>query len=191
MSRDRPSSPARPGVTIVELVFVVVVMSILAAIALPRVNLHRFRIDAAMRGVQTTLQQAHRAAVLRQHDVVASFDVPGRRVCVIDDVNNNGAADAGERVRWTTLDDGVRFATPPAGIAGGAIAPVAGSNLVSVGGLPSVIYRRDGSASSEVQAFITSSRPNPTDFRALSVTRSTGRVDWYRYTGSAWARGLT
>lgn len=191
MSPVRSSSFMRPGFSMIELIFVVIIMSLLTAIALPRVNLHRFRIEAAMRGVQTTFQQSHRAAVMHQHDVIVSFDVSGRRIRVINDINNNGEVDAYERVLWKSLDDGVRFAIPPAGVAGGSAAAVAGSNLVSVAGLPSVIYRRDGSASTDVQAFITSTRPNATDFRAVSVTRSTGRADWYRYTGAGWARGLT
>src|ERR1700680_3668562 len=114
------------GFTLFELVIVMSIISILAAITLPRVNLHQFRIDAGIRTVQAALQVSQRYAVQRQHDVIVSFDVPGGRVLIIDDENNNGAADPGEKVMVRPLEDGVRFATPPAAIGSGTGAGVAG-----------------------------------------------------------------
>lgn len=172
----------------VELMFAVAVISIIALFGVPRVNLHRFRLDAAVRVLQTTLQQAEREAVKRQHNFVVGFDVTGKRVRILDDQNNNNTADATERVLWRTLDDGIKFATPPAGFNGGAAVSVTGTKLTTVSGYPSVIYRRDGAASTDLQLYITSTRNQNGDFRLLSVTRATGRVDWYRY-GSGWKRG--
>jgi hypothetical protein len=115
--------------------------------------------------------------------------VPGNRVLIIDDQDNNGAADAGEKVMIRPLEDGVRFATPPAAIGSGTVAAVAGAGLKPIGGYPSVIFHRDGATSSEVQTYITSTRPNATDFKALSVTKSTGHVDYYSYSTGTWKRG--
>ena len=42
-----------------------------------------------------------------------AFDVANQRVYVIDDVNNNLAADPGERVTSATFQDGVIFGAPP------------------------------------------------------------------------------
>jgi type II secretory pathway pseudopilin PulG len=168
---------------------VVVIISILAAVALPRVNLHQFRIDAGVRTVQGALQQATRYSVQRQHDIVVCFDIAGKRVMTIDDRNNNGAIDADEKVSWRPLEDGVRFAAPPAAIGTNPVAAVAGNNLQLVNTYPSVIFHRDGATSSDVQVYITSTRPDPTDFKALSVTQSTGRVDYYSYRTGAWVRG--
>jgi prepilin-type N-terminal cleavage/methylation domain-containing protein len=177
------------GFSLIELLIVISIMSVLAAIALPKINLHQFRIDAGVRVVQGAMQQAERYAVQRQHDIIISFDVPGKRILIIDDQNNNAAADAGEKVMVRVLEDGVRFASPPAAIGGGAVAAVAGAGLVPIGGYPSITFHRDGATSTALQVYITSTRPNATDFKALNVTQSTGHVDYYSYTTGTWKRG--
>lgn len=179
----------RRGMTVFELLVVMAVMSVLAAIALPKINLHQFRIDAGVRSVQGALMQSERYAVQRQHDMIVSFDIPGGRVLIIDDQNNNGAADPGEKVMIRPLEDGVRFLAPPAAIGGGVVAAVAGATLQTLGGYPSIIFHRDGATSSDLQVYITSTRPNATDFKALNVTKSTGHVDYYSYSTGTWQRG--
>ncbi len=177
------------GFTIFELLVTLAFMSILAAIALPRINLHQFRVDAGVRLVQGALQQGVRYAVQRQHDVYISFDIPGKRLVTVDDRNNNGVADAGEKVQWRQLEDGIRFAVPPAPIPGNPSGAVAGTNIKTINGLPSIIFRRDGAASTDLQVYITSTRPDAGDFKSLSVTRSTGHVDYYSYRAGTWVRG--
>jgi hypothetical protein len=121
--------------------------------------------------------------------MIVSFDVPGNRVLLIDDLNNNGATDPGEKVMVRPLEDFIRFAVPPAAIGGGTVAAVAGAKLQTLGGYPSIIFHRDGATSSDAQIYITSSRPNATDFKGLSVTQSTGHVDYYSYSTGTWKRG--
>lgn len=177
------------GFTIFELLITIAIISVLAAIMLPKVNLHQFRIDAGVRQVQGALMQGERYAVQRQHDMVVSFDVAGKRVLVIDDQNNNGAKDPAEKQLVRPLEDGVRFLAPPAAINGGTVAAVAGSKLQTLGGYPSIIFHRDGATSTDLQIYITSTRPNATDFKGLTVTQSTGRVDYYSYRSGSWKRG--
>ena len=178
------------GYTIFELLVVLSIISILAAVALPKVSLHQFRVDAGVRLTQSALQQAARFAVQRQHNVYVSFDLAGNRVLTVDDKNNNGVADPDERLIWRPLEDGVRFATPPKPIGANALAPVAGANLKpGTNGWPTITFRSDGAASSDLQVYITSTRPDPTDFKALSVTQSTAHVDYYSYRVNNWVRG--
>ena len=125
----------------------------------------------------------------RQHDMIVSFDVPGKRVLLIDDQNNNGAADPTEKVLVRPLEDGVRFLAPPAAINAGAVAAVAGAKLKDSGGYPSIIFHRDGATSTDLQVYITSTRPDAIDFKALTVTQTTGHVNYYSYRTGSWKRG--
>ena len=188
-SQTDPKVGGPRGFTIIELVATMGIMSVLAAVALPKINLHQFRIDAGVRAVQVSLLQAERFAVQRQHDMIVSFDIPGNRVLLIDDQNNNATADPTEKVLVRPLEDGVRFLAPTVAINGGTVAAVAGARVRTVGGYPSITFHSDGATSTDLQVYITSTRPDATDFKGLSVTQSTGHVDYYGYTTGAWKRG--
>jgi len=169
-----------------ELLIVVSIVGILAALAFPRLRSVQYDADAAMQTVRSALQQAQRFAIVRQTDVMVSFDTAGKRVRIVYDVNNNHQYDAGEEIHWKSLEAGERFIVPPSGVQMAGGAPVVGSNLAMRDNYPTVYYHRDGAVSSELELYMSSYRPNTSDMRAIHVRQATGRVQFYRYNGSTW-----
>ena len=182
-------SSRRSGFSAVELLIVCAIVGIFATLAYPRVNFTQFQVDSGARTVRVSLQNAERLAVTRQYDVVVSFDVPNKRIRVVEDGNNNDVVDNGERVTYAALEDGVHFKTPPAGLSGPVAGPVIGSNLKNVDGMPTIVFRRDGAASSDLEIYLASSKELPNDWRAIQVVQATGRTDWYRYLNNLWKAG--
>lgn len=187
-SRTPTMRRSRAGVTLIELMLVVTIIAILAGFAIPRLDFIRYRSDAAARGVIGALQGAQRTAITRQHDVLVSFDEAQRRFRVVEDANNNGRHDPAERLAWRTLAENTQFGTPatPITTRGGAIV---GRDIRTLDGMPTIVFRRDGSASGDSEIYFTSPRNRPTDFRAVIITESTGRAEWMRWNGDAWVRG--
>lgn len=165
-------------------------IAIVSTWAWPRLNATQYRMDGNVRLTRMALQNAQRLAITRQFDVIVSFDVSTNRIRVLEDGNNNQAADAGERVLYRALEDGAVFDTPPAGMGGCATTTeVCGSNIRTIDGMPSIIFRRDGAASTDLEVYITSSRALNDDYRGVSVIQATGRTDWMKYIGGTWRKG--
>jgi prepilin-type N-terminal cleavage/methylation domain-containing protein len=182
----------RRAFTLVEMLVVIVVVGLLVAIAAPRIDVQKFRVNAAMRAVGTTLLAAQRFAVTRQHDIVVAFDTAANALRIVDDVNNNNQAEPGEHQRVVALDGIVfglggapRYETWPG--------PVSFTRRFA--GLPAVTFRRDGSASQAGAAYLTTPRATTApghggDTRAIVIDRATARVSWYRASPPAWQRGF-
>ena len=84
--------------TIIELLMVMIILGVVAAIAVPRIDMNAYRADAAARAVRGVLQIAQRSAITRQSNVVVTFDSTNHRMTVLEDNNDNGTADPGERL---------------------------------------------------------------------------------------------
>ncbi len=179
----------RAGYTLIEILIVITLIGIMVRVAVPKVNVNKYRTDAAARVVRGALQQAGRLSVQRQFDVLVVFDLTLNGVNIIEDNNNNGVVDAGERIMYKALEEGVRFAVPAQGISGSVTSAVSGAAVKTINSQPKVTFHRDGAASTDLQVYMTSKANGPTDFRAISLVQSTGRTDWYRYSGTAWIAG--
>lgn len=186
-------TPGEHGVTLVELVMVLVLIGIVATFALPRLDVAHYQIDAGMQGVGTSCLAAQQLAVTRQHDVAIQFDVPRSLLRIHSDANNNGLIEPTEHVRVVSLGEGVRF-----GATGAPARPI-GSGPVTFtkqwGGLPAVVFHRNGSASEAGGIYLTSARAlrdpaRQSDTRVLEIDRGTGRASWFRWKSGAWQRGF-
>jgi prepilin-type N-terminal cleavage/methylation domain-containing protein len=181
------------GVTLVELLTVITIIGIITAIALPRIDLTRMRVDAAMQSLGTTMLASQRLAVSRGHDIVVMFDAANSSIRIHEDVDGDATINGTERVRAVSLGDQVIYGT------GGAAAhPVGAGPITFAGtreGLSAVVFHRSGSASEFGGVYLTSRRAelsagHAKDTRVLEIERSTGRTSWFRYTDSGWLRGF-
>lgn len=183
----RRRSGLKRGFSLIEMLMVVALIAIVVTWALPKFSIARYRADAAGRLVRSLLQDGQRNAITRQSDVIISFDTTGHRIRIVQDVNNNGAIDAGELVQYRQLAEGAKYTTPSwAGPKGTIPSGSVTGTMITVSSLPSVIFRRDGSASTDLEVYVTMRDAVKVEFRAVTLTASTGRTAMYKWNGQAW-----
>ncbi len=173
------------GFTLIEIVIVMVMMGAMLALAIPRLNLQRYRTDAAVQGLRSVLMQAQRTALVRQYDVVISIDTAHHALQWWEDANNDGIIESNEHTRTYPLNDAVRFAIPPIGVDSVVHSSVVGAHLGVLNGLPTVTFHRDGAATTSLELYIAGPADNGVTYRAVLLTQGTGRTDWYLYNAQA------
>ena len=183
----------RRGLTLIEMVMVLVIIGIMAKITLPNFNINRYRADGAGRLARVILQEAERNAITRQSNVIVSLDANYNRFRVVQDYNNNDTINTTDLVTWRNMGEGAVFAKPAWAGAVGAdsttpTAAFAGAGLVTVSGLPTVIFLRSGSLSTNFYVYVTTRVNVPTEYREVICIASTGRCDLYKYNGKGWVR---
>lgn len=180
--------PRRGGFTTLELLIVIVVLGILAAFAMPRVDVLSHRVETTERQLALTLLRAQQMAVVRQHDVNVLFDTAARRLILHADVNGNRQRDAGEMEWFIPLEPGVEF------IRGAAPKGPPGDSIIGfkrkIGQLPVLTYHRSGSASEAGGFYVgtkfSASGQKPKQARALVVDRGTGLVRRFQLREGTW-----
>lgn len=181
----------RVGFTLIEMLSVVVILGLMTAFIAPRIDLMRYRMNSATQVMGTSILAAQRQALTQQHNVIVYFDAANRRIRIHEDRNNNAAIDGAEHVRAVNLGDNVVFGR------GGATAMAMGSGPIAiakqVGGLPAVVFHRDGSASETGGFYITSISAErdgirPQDSRAVLIAQATGRATWFRIIDGNWVK---
>ncbi|HET7632068.1 MAG TPA: prepilin-type N-terminal cleavage/methylation domain-containing protein [Gemmatimonadaceae bacterium] len=182
---SRPRRALRPGWTLIEITVVLVILAVVVALAVPRLNFQKYRTDAAVQGLRAVFQQAQRTALLRQYDVIVAIDTVHNTVLWYEDANSDGVVQSTEHKREYPLTDGVTFAVPPVGIDSTVHTSVVGSQLGTLDGLPSVTFHRDGAATSDLELYIAGPANPTVTYRAVRLVQGTGRTDYYRFNTDA------
>ncbi len=187
----------RRGFTLVEMLIVIPMMAIVAAIALPRVNVSRIQSKSSIQALGTTMLAMQREAISRQHNIVVMVDTAQRQLRVLYDANDNLAINNGERVRGIPLGDGIQFgrpATVPVRTFGGAAVNFTTQETTT--SLPAIVFFRNGSAREFGGVYLTTrlALAGDPDHRnetwAMEMIRATGRSEWMRWNGTTWMRGF-
>jgi prepilin-type N-terminal cleavage/methylation domain-containing protein len=175
----------RTGFTLIELVIVMTIAGIVAGMAIPRINISNYRADAAAQQVRSVFTTAQRTSLTRQYDIIVSVDTIKGGLRIAEDVNNSGTIEVSEWKFWRPPGEGNRFARPSKGVyVASPSASVVGGTLKHVDALPSIVFHRDGSTSSEAEIYMSSTYKGRVDFRAITLTRSTGRAEVFRLAGT-------
>jgi prepilin-type N-terminal cleavage/methylation domain-containing protein len=195
MLRPSVSSSGSRGVTLIELMIVLTLVSVLTGIVLWKIDIARYQINGDQQVVGTALIASQRQAIAKQHNVVVIFDDAHHEMRIVSDDNNNGQLDPGENVRSISLGDRVRYGLGSASPMAWGASPISFTVTEGSTGLPAVIFYRNGSASESRGVYLASTRAltDPAyvrDVRAIHVERATGRVEWWHYDGSTWLRGF-
>jgi len=180
--------PARrsAGFTLVELLYVLVIVGILVGVAAPMLDVDRFRLNSAVIEMATELMAAQRSAILRGHNVVVAIDQSGNRLRVHTDENNDGMIQSTERWKVVELPDGVAFGLEGAPKLLGVRPPF--NFKKKQGTYPSITFHRNGSASESGLFYLTGTgggaRAN--NSRAVEVIRSSAKVRCWSYDSGSW-----
>ncbi len=187
----------RRGVTLIEILIVVTIISIILAVSIPRLNVSRIRSKSAVTSIGTTMLALQREAIAKQHNILVLIATSPRQIQVVYDSNNNERWDNNERERPIPLGEEIVFGKPSSVTARpfGANA-VNFTNTDGTTGLPAIVLYRDGSAKEYGGIYLSTAKAiagaanHQGETWAMEMIRATGRPEWYRWNGTTWLRGF-
>ncbi len=166
------------GFSTAELTVSLVLMGIALAVGVQRVDSTVWKLDAAARDVAQRARMARALAVLKQHNVILTFDAQDRVVILHEDSNNDGQVSSDERLTRYYLEKGISFTLGSAP----AYADYGDDPITFYDA--SVTFLRNGSASEEGAVYIA--KQSGYKARAVVIARATGYTQMRRYNGSGW-----
>lgn len=177
---------ARSGFTLVELIYVMIIVSVLAGVAVPLLDVSRFRLNSAVVEAATELMAAQRSAVLRGHDVIVAVDQSGYRLRIHLDANNDRLIQPTESWKVMQLGDGVTFARSGAPKLSTSTAAVTFTQ--KQGEYPAVTFHRNGGASERGIIYLNARGGGAQggNQRAVEVIRSTAKIKCWSYSTGTW-----
>lgn len=178
---------SRRGFTLVEVLLVLAIVGIIITIAAPALSPDRWRSDGAVQSVAIAMNAAQRTAVLRQHDVVMTFDLNGDVIQVHHDTNNDGTVDSGENTRLIDMPETIGFANSGADQLPQGSGPI---SWASGSDDPTLTFYRNGSTSTEGVVYLSPVRGRKASVaksaRAVTVERATGVVRCWSFRNGSW-----
>jgi len=181
------SRGARRGFTLPEVLLVLAIVGIIMSIAAPAFSPDRWRSDGALQTVAIAMNSAQRAAVLRQHDMVMTFDMDGDVILLHADQNNDGSVNGGEATKTLDMPETIGFANSGAPELSQGSGPISWDTS---GSDPVLTFHRNGSASEEGAIYLSPVRGRKAavaeSARAITIERATGVVRCWSYRTSAW-----
>jgi prepilin-type N-terminal cleavage/methylation domain-containing protein len=192
ITRGRAEARLRRGVTLIEMLIVVTVLGIAAAITYSRIDTTAQQLRGDMQMLASSLTAAQREALAKQHNVIVIFDTVDMALQIVLDANNNRGRDEDERVRTVTLGNKVVFARGSAPARSFGASPLSITTVVDA--KPAIIFSRNGAASTSGGLYLSTRRAieDPARFgeetHAISIERATGSIGWWSFAGLEWRR---
>lgn len=183
-----PSARSLRGFTLVEILFVIALIGIVAGFAVTRVSFWGYRMDANIRLMQNVIIGAQQTAITKNVAVQVMFDANNHRLRILQDYNDNGVMDATDTVRYRPLADGAQLQSPPTTIDAVAAAYMTGAGVVETGNPLQRAIRigPNGALSGDAVIYIGSPRRVAEDFRALTIVGATARTGFWSNGGGSW-----
>ena len=174
------------GLTLIEVITTMVILAIVVVTAVPNFSLWRdnYQIRSESDHVLMDLLMARTTAIKNNNDVVVTFTEATNTYTILNDINNNGNADAGETLLSRTLQNNVQF-----GFAGVDITDMDGNSgvteKVQFGGSDVVTFNARGQASVSGFLFLIHNNHLTANdngrLRGISVTQATGSAELWQF----------